>query len=690
MRISSILSIAAIFALVAGGSTLMAVKAADLIEKRSKTEVADALLANDHAWASVHVDGLQVQLTGTAPDEATRFRALSVVNGIVDAERVIDHMDVADAAAIKAPDFSVEILRNSTGISLIGLIPAATDREELIESLKELDSEHEITDMLNSSEAEVPPGWDAALEFGIDVLRSLPKSKISIGADHVTVSALADSPEEKQQIEARLAKQVPKALTLSTRITAPRPVITPFTLRFIIDDQGVRFDACSADSPQSRAAIVKAAQQAGFAGEPDCTIGLGVPSPSWSKAVVTGIAALKKLGGGSITYSDADVTLVALEGTAQGQFDRISGELEADLPDLFSLHSVLPKTAKNGEAAEQEPIEFVATLSPESKVQLRGRLSNTREREAVYSYARARFGNEAVYGAARLDQDLPQGWPLRVLIGVQALAELSQGSVVVKSDVIEVRGITGKPEARANITRLLSDKLGSSQDYTIDVTYEKRLDPVASLLKPEQCVQQLNAVQKERKISFEPGSADLDAKGLAVIARLAEIIKTCAPLKLEISGHTDSQGRESMNKALSQSRADAVLQAFIAQKVLTSGMSAVGYGESTPIADNGTEEGREANRRIEFNLILPQPAQTPPAEQKPAEPSDTAQQDQPQQGQTPPPVPNVSQPPAQFPQNAPLPPPLQPAAGTGQATNAPAPQQPSSETQPAEANNEQN
>ncbi len=114
-----------------------------------------------------------------------------------------------------------------------------------------------------------------------------------------------------------------------------------------------------------------------------------------------------------------------------------------------------------------------------------------------------------------------------------------------------------------------------------------------------------DAAKKERKISFEPGSSDLDANGLAVIARIAEIIKTCHPLKLEIAGFTDSQGAEEMNQSLSKARADAVLQGMMNQRVLTSGMVAVGHGESAPIADNATAEGREANRRIQFKLILP-------------------------------------------------------------------------------------
>ena len=83
---------------------------------------------------------------------------------------------------------------------------------------------------------------------------------------------------------------------------------------------------------------------------------------------------------------------------------------------------------------------------------------------------------------------------------------------------------------------------------------------------------------------------------------------------MEVAGHTDSLGREIMNKELSQARANAVVDALLARRVLTSNLVAVGYGEENPIADNGTEEGREANRRIEFSLLVPDPETSEDAE----------------------------------------------------------------------------
>ena len=88
---------------------------------------------------------------------------------------------------------------------------------------------------------------------------------------------------------------------------------------------------------------------------------------------------------------------------------------------------------------------------------------------------------------------------------------------------------------------------------------------------------------------------------------VADLLGACGDIQLEIQGHTDSQGREIMNEQLSQARAQSVLNELRARRILTSNFTAKGYGETQPIADNGTEEGRNANRRIEFKLIRPEP-----------------------------------------------------------------------------------
>lgn len=579
------------------------------IESRTAAAVQSRMLEAGLTWVDVQADGLQLHLTGTAPNEAARFRAVNLAGSVIDAARIRDGLDVTPVTAIEAPKFSLEILRNDDGIQLIGLLPATEDPEALVTALvtqaEALNETTGVSNMIETADYPAPEGWTQAYDFGLQAMRLLPRSKISIAEGRVEIKAIADSLDQQRALSSELAAARPQGLTVAIDISAPRPVLTPFTLRFVKDDQGARFDACAADTERARDRIVAAGTAAGIPGRPSCTIGLGVPSPSWADAVGRGIAAVTALGAGTITFSDADVSLVAASSVAQADFDRVVGELQATLPEVFSLTATLERSE-----ATSGPAEFTAELAAGGAVTLRGRLTDALLRDAVDSYARARFGMASVQTLTRLDEALPEGWSIRVLAGLESLSLLVEGSLLVRADLVEVRGVTGSQSARDRISQILSDKLGQGQTFRVAVRYDEALDPLAALPTPEVCAERIGALIAERKITFPPGSAEIDGTTVGIMDSLAEILLECPAMQMEIAGHTDSQGSEGGNQALSQARAEAVQIALQGRGVDVSGITARGYGESTPIADNATEEGREANRRIEFTLTgLPAPAE---------------------------------------------------------------------------------
>ncbi|MDK3017256.1 OmpA family protein [Pseudodonghicola flavimaris] len=602
MRLSSLMPVGATFGVAAILSLITASFAVTAVEDNTEIALRRTLDQAGYPWAEVEADGLQVTLAGTAPDEATRFAVLTAVGRVIDAARIIDDMQITPTADLAPPRFSIEVLRNASGISIIGLVPAGTDRADLVARLAKVTGGQEVADLLDSADYPSPDGWAAALDYAVTALGELPRAKISVTAGQVEITAIADSGLAKKKLESELSHNAPPGLRLGLDIAAPRPVITPFTLRYAIDDKGGHFDACSADTETSRDRILTAARAAGLTGPASCTIGMGVPSPNWARAAELGLAALSDLGAGSITFADADITLVAAQGTDAGHFDRVVGELEADLPEVFALHAVLPPAKADATAG---PPEFIATLSPEGLVQLRGRLSDDTLREMADSYAKARFGSDNVYTATRLVEDLPADWSVRVLAGLEALAQLVNGSVTVLPDSVDLRGVSHDEDASANIARILSAKLGEAENFTLDISYRPPPPPADAPPDPEACELRLSEAQKDGKITFEPGSATIAAESLPILDRITEILTDCEGVRLEIQGHTDSQGREEMNQQLSQARAQSVLNELRARRVLTSSFVAVGYGETRPIASNDSEEGREENRRIEFRLIRP-------------------------------------------------------------------------------------
>lgn len=623
MRLSYLFAVLSAFLLAAGLSLVAARFAVSAVEDKTEIGVRRAFDNAGDGWAEVEANGLRVILTGTAPDEAARLHAVSVAGGVVDAARIINDMDVKPTADLRPPRFSVEILRNDAGISVIGLIPTRTDRKALIGNLQGIAGADNVVDLLETADYDPPGGWSDALAYAVIALSRLPRSKISVSAGAVSVTAIADSAAQRASLEKDLDHAAPPGLRLALDISAPRPVITPFALRYVLDEQGGRFDACSAENDLSRLRILAAARKAGLTGAGTCSVGMGVPSPNWARAVEQSLGALTDIGAGQLTFSDADITLVAAQGTDQERFDQTIGELEAALPKVFTLHAILPEPVGTSTAARPE---FTATLSPEGLVDIHGRVNDDRLRQLVDSYAKARFGSDNVHMAARVAQGLPAAWPVRVLAGVEALSKLRNGLVTVLPDTVRLRGVSERETASDDISRLFADKLGDAATFDLDITYQPPPKPVDTRPDPETCERDLAKAQETQKITFEPGSATIAAASLDTMERIADILDKCGDIRLEIQGHTDSQGREEMNQNLSQARAQSVLNELRARRVLTSTYVAVGYGESRPIADNKTEAGREANRRIEFHLLRPEPALVPAASdaRDAAEPPDLA------------------------------------------------------------------
>ena len=101
-------------------------------------------------------------------------------------------------------------------------------------------------------------------------------------------------------------------------------------------------------------------------------------------------------------------------------------------------------------------------------------------------------------------------------------------------------------------------------------------------------------------ILFETGKATLKPESMEEIQRVAEYMKANPTARFEVQGHTDSQGSDKINDPLSQQRAEAVVKALEEQGVDPFNLRPVGKGSHEPVADNGTEEGRAQNRRVEF------------------------------------------------------------------------------------------
>ncbi|MEQ1569998.1 MAG: OmpA family protein, partial [Myxococcota bacterium] len=128
--------------------------------------------------------------------------------------------------------------------------------------------------------------------------------------------------------------------------------------------------------------------------------------------------------------------------------------------------------------------------------------------------------------------------------------------------------------------------------------------PLVLELTPATAVMAGESVRIQEMVQFDFGLATLRPDGAPILAEVARVLKSQPNIvRIEIQGHTDSVGSPAMNATLSQARAESVLAALVALGVPRETLYATGYGSTRPIGDNTSDEGRAANRRVQFEVV---------------------------------------------------------------------------------------
>jgi outer membrane protein OmpA-like peptidoglycan-associated protein len=131
----------------------------------------------------------------------------------------------------------------------------------------------------------------------------------------------------------------------------------------------------------------------------------------------------------------------------------------------------------------------------------------------------------------------------------------------------------------------------------------KELEKVAEAKRTENGI----LVNMKNDILFDTSSAELKDEAVTQITQVGDILAKYADNRIRIEGHTDSSGSDSLNETLSRKRADSVRTVLVSRGVREEQITVVGNGETKPIADNATKEGRAKNRRVEVHIDVPNP-----------------------------------------------------------------------------------
>jgi OmpA-OmpF porin, OOP family len=412
----------------------------------------------------------------------------------------------------------------------------------------------------------------------------LDKTRITVEGRDVTLGA--DAFSEQGRRSAVAAVQTVPGVRLVNDETQLVPEAKPFVWSAERDVVRVTLGG-SAPLPASKGKLLEAARASlgGVEVADQMNLARGAPARFDSAALLL-IDQIGKFKDGKSTISDNKVSLSGMARDLGGR-EAIAAALK-NLPEGFSVGANEIKAPPYIFQAYKDPVAVTLTLS--------GYVPDNNVHAAITAAAARKFFSEKVVDNLKASVGAPSGFGNAVVPALGELSRLSTGTLVVSDREVKLSGDALYDAAANQIRTGLAKDLPQGFQLKADISVKPPSAPVDATV----CQQLFSELLAKGNIRFESGRADIVPDSAGLLDRLIETALRCPVANIEIAGHTDADGDDASNRALSEKRAQSVMDYLVKAGLPADRFTAVGYGSTQPVAANDTDEGKAQNRRIEF------------------------------------------------------------------------------------------
>ncbi|MEM6307304.1 MAG: OmpA family protein [Pseudomonadota bacterium] len=574
-------------------------------------QTAAAQVADAKHPLTITVEGRDITVSGMTDTDADRDAILAGLNTVPGRRVIDDAMTVLPTAS----PYLFSATKDSTSVIHAGNTPTDLQRNAFA-ALIGADA-----DGLTLAAGMPDDQWPIMVAMGLNALSHMQFGTMILSDRTLTLNGQAALPVNADAALAAVAN-VPSGYVLNTDITLEDDG-TPMRLTVRKDDTGavaVGKVPVYTDLPTLEQALALPLDASAVQ-----TANIGGPIDSWATDMATALRALGVLDSGTLAVQGTELQL---SGTAKRATKSQAETLIAGLAPAFTIRTDI-------ELVDDGKPFALSIDTGADPIAATGKLPYGMDPALIASIIGAEFDKSAV---AQAEIESAGGlWPTAVAQALGALALMEQGQLTVVDRDITLTGAVPYDD-RMTFAALLSDiddSFSITQDTTISMAaiiatlqQVQVTDPSAA-----NCKATTAEILGISKINFVTGSADLDQFSTPTLDALARILTICldsADLQVAIEGHTDNTGDPTANQTLSNARANSVLAALTQRDVDNTHITAVGYGAAEPIADNGTPEGRAANRRTVFSWsdIIQEQPQEPVEDAAPTAPQPTVDGDE--------------------------------------------------------------
>jgi OOP family OmpA-OmpF porin len=549
---------------------------------------ANALLAGPHPWAKIAFDGRDGAISGMAPNE----KAIADAAAMAMQARSVRTVDTAAVTLPPVADpWTFSASRSGDAIVLSGNYSDEATREQLKAAAAAAVPGAKIEDRMTIARG-AGEGAGALSAYLLAQLAAMEGTIGQRGAD-VTAKGRALSVRGYESLIDALSARLPGGGRIASAEIEPATV-APYGLSVEKDGAKVTL-AGFVPSATMRGSVIGAAKAAMPLASIEDTLKIALGAPpgiDWQKAAEFLVGQAANLAKGKAALEGGNVSI---DGQAldPDKFDAAGKTLGGDLPAGLKL------AAANIREPAIDPYVWSLKAGADS-VELSGFAPDRKLAAENVERVRSAFpGAVKVIDKQRLAAGAHPDIAAAYSVAIQLASRLSGAVAEMSGPNLRVAGEALTGVAANEIRARAANGLPPGFRGVADIA----LAAEAALVAPDDCQKLIADVMAGATIRFATGKAAIDADSLGLLDRLAHTVRRCPDARVEISGHTDSEGADDANLALSVERAEAVRDYLVRGGVLFSRLDAAGYGETRPVADNATAEGRAKNRRIDLNVI---------------------------------------------------------------------------------------
>jgi outer membrane protein OmpA-like peptidoglycan-associated protein/osmotically-inducible protein OsmY len=499
----------------------------------------------------------------------------------------------ADILPARADPFVLSASFDGKTLSLIGYIPSEPVHDALIATARATLPGVAISDSLALASGE-PPHFAEAASFAIAALSHLTQGGVTLDGLNVDVTGRAKSIEDYEALIASTSGALPAGLTIVARSVEPAPAAN-YGWQAERDGDQISLSGY-VPSAEDRDTVSETAQALfpGLTVDNRVRVASGEPRMDWIGAIKFAMGELAQLARGKVSVGDKTLSVEGEAASADAYATLVDANAKT-LPASLSLDkaNIAPPRAS--------PYIFRAERAADGGIVIAGNAGNPADRTAILALAHRRFGAAEIGGDLAYASGEPAGFVDAVGIALAVLSRMSGGSVEIRDAALSVNGLTYEPAAVDGIADTLANDLPSGFSVAADTVAARQADqPVTAA----ECRDLIDDVVQTGGIAFDGTTADISADSIGVLDRVAAAMARCDDAHVEVGAYSDNQGSAARNRDRTQARAEAIVEFLVAAGVKRERLTATGYGEDKPIADNDTEAGRAKNQRVEFAVAL--------------------------------------------------------------------------------------